>query len=56
MAMMDDPPMVIDAIVKACLDAEKEQPVGWKAKGSDIMHHLLPGLTERMSEKSRVRR
>lgn len=49
MAMMDDPPVVIDAIVKACLDPKEEQPVGWKAKGSDFMHHVLPGLTERMS-------
>lgn len=49
MAMMDDPQIVIDAIVKACLDPEEEQPVGWKAKGSDIMHHLFPDLTERMS-------
>lgn len=49
MAMMDAPQIVIDAIVKACLDPEEEQPVGWKAKGSDIMHHLFPDLTERMS-------
>lgn len=49
MAMMDDPQIVIDAIVKACLDPEEEQPIGWKAKGSDIMHHLFPDLTERMS-------
>lgn len=49
MAMMDDPQMVVDAIVKACLDPKEEQPVGWKAKGSDISHHLFPDLTERMS-------
>lgn len=49
MAMMDDPQIVIDAIVKACIDPEEEQPVGWKAKGSNIMHHLFPDLTERMS-------
>lgn len=49
MAMMDDPQIVIDAIVKACLDPEEEQPIGWKAKGSEIMHHLFPDLTERMS-------
>jgi len=49
MAMMDDPQIVIDAIVKACINPDEEQPVGWKAKGSDIMHHLFPDLTERMS-------
>lgn len=49
MAMMDDPKIVVEAIVKACLDPKEEQPVGWKAKGSNIMHHLFPDLTERMS-------
>lgn len=46
MAMMDDPQLVVDAIVEACLNPKEEQPVGWKAKGSDIMHHLFPDLTE----------
>lgn len=49
MALMDDPKIVIDAIVKACLDPQEEQPVGWKAKGSDISHHLFPELTEKLS-------
>lgn len=49
--MMDDPQIVVDAIVKACLDPDEEQPVGWKAKGSDIMHHLFPKVTERISAK-----
>lgn len=49
MAMMDDPQIVIDAILKACIDPKEEQPVGSKAKGSNIMHHLFPDLTERMS-------
>jgi len=49
MAMMDDPGIVVQAIVEACLDPKEEQPVGWKAKGSNIMHHLFPDLTERMS-------
>lgn len=49
MAMMDDPQIVIDAIVKACIDPKEEQPVGPKAKGSNIMHHVFPDLTERMS-------
>lgn len=49
MAMMDDPEIVVDAIVKACLNPKEERPVGWKAKASDISHHLMPDLTERMS-------
>ena len=49
MTMMDDPQLIVDAIVEACLHPKEEQPVGWKAKGSDISHHLFPELTERMS-------
>lgn len=49
MAMMDDPQIVVDAIIKACLDPKEEQPVGVKAKSSNISHHLMPDLTERMS-------
>lgn len=49
MAAMDDPQIVIDAIAKACIDPREEQPVGWKAKGSNISHHLFPDLTERLS-------
>lgn len=49
MAMMDDPSIVIDAIVNACLDPDEEQTVGWKAKGSAIMHHLAPETSERLS-------
>lgn len=49
MTAMDDPQIVIDAIVAACLHPQEEQPVGWKAKGSDIAHHLFPDLTERLS-------
>ena len=51
MALMDDPELVVDAIVKACLDPKEEQPVGWKAKGSDLSHHLMPKMTERISAK-----
>lgn len=49
MAMMDDPEIVVDAIVDACLNPKEERSVGWKAKASDISHHLIPDLTERMS-------
>jgi NAD(P)-dependent dehydrogenase (short-subunit alcohol dehydrogenase family) len=51
MAMMDDPQIVVDAIVHACLDPKEEQPVGWKAKTGDLSHHLMPKMTERMSAK-----
>jgi short-subunit dehydrogenase len=49
MAAMDDPQIVIDAIVSACTDPKEEQPVGWKAQASNMSHHLFPDLTERMS-------
>lgn len=49
MAMMDDPELVVDAIVRSCLNPQEERPVGWKAKASDMSHHLMPDLTERMS-------
>lgn len=51
LALLDDPQIVVDAIVHACLDPKEEQPVGWKAKGSDISHHVAPKLTEWMSAK-----
>jgi short-subunit dehydrogenase len=49
MAAMDNPDIVVDAIVRACTDAEEEQPVGWKAKAADASHYLFADLTERMS-------
>lgn len=49
MAMMDDPRLIVDAIVKACLDPQEKQPVGVKAKGFNLSHQLFPNLTERMS-------
>ena len=51
MALMDDPSIVVDAIVAACTDPKEEQPVGPKARAADISHHLLPDLTERLSAK-----
>ncbi len=52
MAMMDDPQIVIDAIVTACLHPVEEQPVGIKAKGFNLSHHLFPDLTERISAET----
>ena len=51
MAAMDDPEIVIDAIVRACVDPKEEQPVGPKAHASNFSHHLFPDLTERLSAK-----
>jgi len=49
MAGMDDPQIVIDAIVEACRHPREEMPVGWKAKASNLSHHIFPDLTERLS-------
>jgi short-subunit dehydrogenase len=52
MAAMDDPQIVVDAIVAACTDPKEEQPVGAKARTANLSHHLFPGLTERLSAKT----
>jgi len=49
MAAMDDPAIVVDAIVAACTDPKEKQPVGVKAHGANLSHQLFPGLTERLS-------
>lgn len=49
MAAMDDPEIVIEAIVAACTDPKEEQPVGLTARASDLSHHLFPDLTETLS-------
>ena len=49
MAAMDDPEIVVDAIVDACTNPKEEMPVGAKAHASNLSHHLFPDLTERMS-------
>ncbi|MCT1351727.1 hypothetical protein [Gordonia sp. p3-SID1431] len=46
---MDDPQIVVDAIVAACTDPKLDQPVGYKAKAANASHHLMPGITERFS-------
>jgi short-subunit dehydrogenase len=51
MALMDDPSIVVAAIVAACTDPQEEQPVGPKAHADNISHHLFPDLTERLSAK-----
>jgi len=49
MTAMDDPQLVVDAILKACLDPKEEMPVGIKAKASNLSHHMMPDFTERLS-------
>lgn len=49
MAAMDDPEIVIDAIVRACLDPREEQTVGPKAGASYASHRVFPDMTERLS-------
>lgn len=49
MIAMDDPSLVVEAIVKACTDPKEETPVGVKATMSDLSHHLSAELTERMT-------
>nr|WP_314255903.1 SDR family NAD(P)-dependent oxidoreductase [uncultured Devosia sp.] len=49
MAAMDDPEIVVDAIVRACVHPKEEMPVGPKAHASNISHHLFGDLTERLS-------
>lgn len=49
MAMMDDPQLVIDEIVKACAHPRTQMPVGPKARGATATHRFLPGVTERLT-------
>lgn len=49
MAAMDDPELVVQAIVNAYVNPKEETPVGWKAKASKLSHHIFPDLTERLS-------
>jgi short-subunit dehydrogenase len=49
MALMDDPAIVVNAIIRASLRPREEVPVGWKAQGATWAHHVAPDLTERLS-------
>jgi len=46
---MNDPQLVIDAVIKASVARPQELPVGWLAKSSYLFHHLFPHLWERLS-------
>lgn len=49
MAAMDDPELIVDAIVAACSNPREEMPVGPKARASYISHQIFADLTERLS-------
>ncbi|HEY0845863.1 MAG TPA: SDR family NAD(P)-dependent oxidoreductase [Noviherbaspirillum sp.] len=49
MIALDDPEKVVDAIVWISLHPREELPVGWKAGGAYVAHHLFPDLSERAS-------
>lgn len=49
MMAMDDPEIVVNAILDACTQPKEEMPVGPKARLANISHHLFPDLTEKMS-------
>lgn len=51
LAAMDDPDIVVDAIVEACTDPQQERPVGPKAHASRSSHRLFREFTERFSGK-----
>jgi short-subunit dehydrogenase len=55
MTAMDDPQIVIDAIVGACTDPKEKQPVGLKGHVANISHQIFPTLTERLSAKGAQR-
>jgi short-subunit dehydrogenase len=45
-AAMDGPQKVVNAIIYASLHRKRELPVGWKARTSYRLHHVLPHFTE----------
>ncbi len=49
MGAMDDPGIVVDAIVAACTDPREEQKVGWKARAVAFAEVVAPDATERLS-------
>lgn len=51
MAALDDPQIVVDAIVAACVHPKEEQPVGGKARGAKLSHQLFPDLAEHVSAR-----
>lgn len=51
MAAMDDPEIVIDKIISACLDPKEKMTVGPKAGTSNIFHQVFPDTAVHVSGK-----
>ena len=51
MTSMDDPSIVIDKIVLACVDPKEEMPVGSKAVASNIFHLIFPDWAEHVTAR-----
>lgn len=51
MAFMDDPDIVIEKIISACINPKEKMTVGPIAGASNFFHQLFPGLAEQMSAK-----
>jgi len=51
MALIDDPQIVVDAIVAACTNPKEQDAVGPKATVSALSHSMFPKLTERLTAK-----
>ena len=49
MVLIDDPRIVVDALVWTSLHPREELPVGWKAQGAVTAHRLFPDLVGRVS-------
>jgi short-subunit dehydrogenase len=49
MAMMDDPDIVVNAVLRKSLRPQKIVPVGWKAEGSSVIANVFPRFTEWLS-------
>lgn len=49
MVAVDGPEIVVDAIIKSCIDAKEERAVGPKGKAGKASHALFPKITERVS-------
>jgi hypothetical protein len=49
MAAMDNPQKIVDAIIWVSSHPREELPVGWKARASQLSHHIAPDFTESFS-------
>lgn len=51
MLAMDDPEVVVDAVVEACTSPKVKHPAGGKARAAHVSHDLFPALTKRLSAR-----